>query len=68
MRKKTKKKTIRHPSENNGVEYPPNCFATDTQTGKLDFFWRIPRERRIYYGHEEESYALIERLNSKKEQ
>lgn len=65
--KKQRKKWLLHPTENDGVEYPHNCFATDLQTGKLDFFWRIPRERRVYYGHEEESLALIEKLNSKKE-
>ena len=65
--KKKRKKWLKHPTENDGVEYPHNCFATDIKTGQMDFFWRIPRERRVYYGHEEESLALIEKLNSKKE-
>lgn len=65
--KRKRKKWMRHPTENDGVDYPHNCFATDIETNKLDFFWRIPRERRIYYGHEEESHALIERLKDRKD-
>ena len=66
--KKKRKKWMKHPTENDGVEYPHNCFATDIKTNQLDFFWRIPRERRLYFGHEEESHALIKKLQSKKEQ
>jgi hypothetical protein len=31
-----------------GIEYPSYCFAKHKTTGKLDFFWRISRENRIY--------------------
>jgi len=66
--KKQRKKWMKHPTEDDGVDYPHNCFATDIKTGLLDFFWRIPRDRRIYYGHEEESRKLLEKIQAKKEQ
>jgi len=28
----------------------------------MDFFWRIPREYRLYYGKEEESKELTARI------
>jgi len=61
-KKKERKKWMLHPREETGIEYPHNCFATDLKTGCLDFFWRIPRERRVYYGHEEESINLINKI------
>jgi hypothetical protein len=66
--KKQRKKWMKHPYENDGVDYPHSCFATDSVTSQLDFFWRIPRERRLYYGHEDESIALIESIKDTKEQ
>ena len=66
--KKIRKKWMKHPTQDDGVEYPHNCFARDYKTRQLDFFWRIPRERRLYYGHEEESLKIIKRLEDKKEQ
>lgn len=47
--KKQRKKWLQHPYDDKGVDYPHYCFAHDTLTGQLDFFWRIPRERRKYY-------------------
>lgn len=47
--KKQRKSWLLHPTLGDGIEYPHYCFAHDTLTGKLDFFWRIPRERRKYY-------------------
>ena len=66
-KKKERKKWMKHPHDLDGIDYPHSCFATDYKTGQLDFFWRIPRDRRLYYGHEEESLALIERQKAKKE-
>jgi predicted DNA-binding helix-hairpin-helix protein len=31
-----------------GIEYPTYCLARNTLTGKIDFFWRIAREKREY--------------------
>jgi hypothetical protein len=67
-KKKERKKWMKHPTQNDGVDYPHSCFATDSKTGQLDFFWRIPRARRLYYGHEEESRVLIQRLEFAKEE
>lgn len=66
--KKERKKWMKHPYNSDGVDYPHNCFAIDHKTGQLDFFWRIPRDRRIYYGHEEESMELIKKIKSKEGQ
>lgn len=66
--KKERKKWMKHPTQDDGVEYPHSCFARDHKTRQLDFFWRIPRERRLYYGQEEESLKIIEKIKDKKEQ
>ncbi len=47
--KKERKKWMYHPEEDDGILYPHSTFAYDTDNGKLDFFWRIPRERRKYF-------------------
>ncbi len=31
-----------------GIEYPTYCLAKNKLTGKIDFFWRMPKESRIY--------------------
>lgn len=31
-----------------GKEYPSSALAKDSLTGQIDFFWRIPQERRQY--------------------
>jgi hypothetical protein len=31
-----------------GIEYPNSALAKHKITGKIDFFWRIPREHRNY--------------------
>ena len=67
-KKKERKKWMKHPAQGDDVDYPHSCFATDAKTGQLDFFWRIPRERRLYFGHEEESRALIAKILAEKEQ
>ena len=49
-----------------GIDYPHYCFAYDERCPKfMDFFWRIPREYRLYYGREEESMELTKRLRAK---
>lgn len=65
--KKKRKKWMKHPYSNDGIEYPHNCFATDHKTGQLDFFWRIPRDRRLYYGKEEASLKIIKSIKAKEE-
>ena len=46
-----------------GVDYPHYCFAYDERYPDImDFFWRIPREYRLYYGKVEESKKLTVRL------
>ena len=52
--KKKRKKWI----EIDGIQYPHYTFAFHEETGVMDFFWRIPREFRLYYGREEESKVL----------
>jgi hypothetical protein len=32
-----------------GKEYPYTCLATNIITGKIDFFWRIPKDSRKYF-------------------
>tara|TARA_R110001606_G_scaffold264795_1_gene413458 strand:+ start:772 stop:1161 length:390 start_codon:yes stop_codon:yes gene_type:complete len=50
----------------NGVEYPHYCFAFDERYPEvMDFFWRIPREFRLYYGKLEESKELTKKLRAK---
>ena len=49
-----------------GVDYPHYCFAFDERNIKImDFFWRIPREYRLYYGKMEESMVLTKKLRAK---
>lgn len=31
-----------------GIEYPSYALAKNTLTNKIDFFWRIPKDRREY--------------------
>ncbi len=49
-----------------GIDYPHYCFAFDERNIKImDFFWRIPREYRLYYGKMEESMVLTKKLRAK---
>jgi len=49
-----------------GIEYPHYCFAFDERNPVImDFFWRIPREYRLYYGKIEESKELTKKLRAK---
>ena len=52
--KKKRKKWI----EVDGILYPHYSFGFHEVTGVMDFFWRIPKEFRLYYGREEESKVL----------
>lgn len=52
--KKKRKKWI----EVDDIMYPHYTFAFHEVTGAMDFFWRIPKEFRLYYGREEESKKL----------
>ena len=52
--KKKRKKWI----DVDGVQYPHYTFAFHEETGVMDFFWRIPKEFRLYYGKEEESKTI----------
>ena len=52
--KKKRKKWI----DVDGTMYPHYAFAFHEETGAMDFFWRIPKEFRLYYGREEESKEL----------
>lgn len=52
--KKKRKKWI----DVDGTMYPHYTFAFHEETGAMDFFWRIPKEFRLYYGREEESKEL----------
>jgi len=45
---KTKKPRKKWILWEDGIEYPTYCFARDTKMGGINFFWRIPRERRDY--------------------
>lgn len=31
-----------------GIEYPDFALGRNTHTGKIDFFWRIPKDKREY--------------------
>ncbi len=31
-----------------GIEYPSYALATNILTNKIDFFWRIPKDKREY--------------------
>ena len=57
-----KKKKRKRWIDVDGVQYPHYTFAFHEITGVMDFFWRIPREFRLYYGKEEESKELTERI------
>lgn len=49
-----------------GIDYPHYCFAFDERSPELmDFFWRIPREYRLYYDKIEESKELTKRIRAK---
>ncbi len=52
--KKKRKKWI----DVDGIQYPHYTFAFHEVTGVMDFFWRIPKEFRLYYGREEESKEI----------
>ena len=53
-KKKKRKKWI----DIDGILYPHYSLAYHEESGALDFFWRIPKEFRLYYGREEESKVL----------
>ncbi len=55
--KKKRKKWI----EVDEIMYPHYTFAFHEETGAMDFFWRIPKEFRLYYGREEESKEITAR-------
>jgi len=55
--KKKRKKWI----DIDGHMYPHYSFAFHEVTGAMDFFWRIPKEFRLYYGREEESKEITAR-------
>ncbi len=55
--KKKRKKWI----DVDGTMYPHYTFAFHEETGAMDFFWRIPKEFRLYYGREEESREITAR-------
>lgn len=44
-----------------GFVYPHYAFGFHEITGVMDFFWRIPKEFRLYYGREEESKEITAR-------
>lgn len=47
------------------IDYPHYCFAFDERNPEImDFFWRIPREYRLYYGKIEESKELTKRIRA----
>ena len=33
-----------------GIDYPDTCLAKDKKYGTIDFFWRIPNEKRESVG------------------
>lgn len=45
---KTRKKKNTWHLMYDGIEYPSYCLAYDIKYNKLDFFWRIPKDRRQY--------------------
>lgn len=45
---KTKKERKSWHLMDDGKEYPHSCLATNIMTGKIDFFWRIPKDSREY--------------------
>lgn len=57
-RKKKKRKSW---IDIDGTMYPHYSFAVHELTGVMDLFWRIPKEYRLYYGHEEESKLITAR-------
>lgn len=44
-----------------GLVYPHYAFGFHEITGVMDFFWRIPKEFRLYYGREDESKVITAR-------
>ena len=57
-----KKKKRKRWIDVDGIQYPHYTFAFHEVTGVMDFFWRIPREFRLYYGKMEESKELTARM------
>jgi len=55
--KKKRKKWI----DVDGKMYPHYAFGFHELTGVMDFFWRIPKEYRLYYGREKESRDITYR-------
>lgn len=45
---KEKKARMRWMTMDDGIEYPYSCLAKHTETGKIDFFWRITKDKREY--------------------
>lgn len=46
--KKEKKERRTWYTMDDGIEYPTYCLAKNTLTGKIDFFWRIAKDKREY--------------------
>jgi len=45
---KEKKARMKWITMEDGIDYPVSCLAKHTDTGKIDFFWRIIKEKRQY--------------------
>jgi predicted DNA-binding helix-hairpin-helix protein len=45
---KIKKERISWYLMDDGIEYPSSALAKNMSSGKIDFFWRMPREQREY--------------------
>jgi len=45
---KTKKERKSWHLMEDGIEYPDSALAKNILTGKIDFFWRIPKDKREY--------------------
>jgi hypothetical protein len=43
-----KKLRMKWMTMDDGIDYPYSCLARHTETGKVDFFWRISKEKREY--------------------
>lgn len=48
-RRKPKDKTVYY-RDGEIIDISTQAYAKDTKTGKIDYFWRIPKERRHYLG------------------
>lgn len=46
--KQEKKERLSWHLMEDGIEYPSYSLAINTYTNKMDFFWRIPKEKRQY--------------------